>query len=307
MRSLDEIYADILRRPERDDLRLEYADACEPSDPKHAWLIRKTIALVQADGYEYVNVPEDVDAKLSNRLEQFGDVSCVQDRGFIGGIALDPRVFVDHGDEIMQLAPILRVRFVTEDFSKRGYEFPLMKELLASPGFARIREASFIHERFPYESLEMMLDSANLGSLLKLETSGVFRYAATEEQEAAQEREMWPRLFAHPVFRGMIDWGLGPTKRQVGDQLHIEEEFGPRTAEVCNLHTWTPMPPEDRAVEAQYGYIPRLHAANQGAKLLDWLRGNKPDYPVGARPIAEMYAVPAPELKFHHMRDFDGN
>ena len=44
MRSRNDILADILRQPERDDLRMEYADATEAKNPAYAKYIRTELA-----------------------------------------------------------------------------------------------------------------------------------------------------------------------------------------------------------------------------------------------------------------------
>jgi hypothetical protein len=119
---------------------------------------------------------------------------------------------------------------------------------------------------------------------------------------------MWAALFESAVFRRMIDWGftrsvsveIEPmdrvdvtrmlTERQVGDRMRVEK---PRS-QYYETTSYDPMPPEDRALEETYGYIPRLHANNWGATVIDVLRGNKPDYPAGTPVTEAMYAVPPP-------------
>ena len=43
-----DVLSDIRQHPERDDLRLEYADACEAKDPDYARYIRAEIAWARA-------------------------------------------------------------------------------------------------------------------------------------------------------------------------------------------------------------------------------------------------------------------
>jgi len=92
----------------------------------------------------------------------------------------------------------------------------------------------------------------------------------------------------------MLDWGLEEAVNRIGDRMTFTEIDGEQYQR-WRTTTYVPMPPEDRALEQKYGYIPRLHAGNWDATVLDVLQGRKPDFPAGAPPTEAMYAVPPPK------------
>ena len=213
---------------------------------------------------------------------------------------MHPETFLAHGAEILDRAPILQVTF-TLTYDDRTPWNVLLPGLMQSPALARVRHLRFwMGTDFDYVSMQHIIRSPYLEKLIKLTTPGNDGVYG----ERADEEAMWELLFASSTFRGMIDWGLRlaphalqpssenpvhTTFRQVGDRI-LQDRPGSLDWLVTS---YEPMPPEDRALEQRYGYIPRLHATNWDATVLDVLRGTKPDFPVGAPPVEPMYAVPA--------------
>jgi len=297
MRNEEDIARDIVDHPERDDLRLEFAEVVSACDPLWAKLIRTDV-----DRYNprWENIGRDsgrvVEARLKEPFRRFGDVSIAFERGFPSTAYMPLETFLAHGDEILSLAPILEVALSLPYLGDRGFRphwNDHLPALMACPALARVRELNLGTGWFDFESMKHVIASPYIENLLRL-TPGDWSFESPVVRNQ-QEDDMWPLLLESPVFRRMISWGiLGVTRRSLGDrcwkETHIEYDGPDR----YTAH-YVPMSDESRAVERRYGYIPCLHAGNSKATVLDVLRGIKPDYPAGATPTEEMYAVPPPE------------
>ncbi|MBA3455861.1 MAG: hypothetical protein H0T42_22380, partial [Deltaproteobacteria bacterium] len=100
MRNEEDIARDIVEHPERDDLRLEFAEVVSACDPLWAKLIRTDV-----DRYNprWENIGRDsgraVEARLKEPFGRFGDVSIAFERGFPSTAYMAPETFLAHGDE----------------------------------------------------------------------------------------------------------------------------------------------------------------------------------------------------------------
>jgi hypothetical protein len=285
-REPDQIFADILLHPELDEPRFEFAQAIERDDPAWAGYIER--ALVKDEfGYDSVSLPNELERRVLAPLRKLGDVNATLYRGLPDTLYVPIDVFIQKGDALLDLAPIIDVRILVD----AGTPESRLNELTHCSAISRVL-CLYVGSwpRFDYASYELLL-KAKLDRLLWLHTPDAFCHRLPTTENELPERAMWPRLFANANFRRMLDWGLSATThRVVGDRMRVE----PAESDSWEIVTYEPMPDEDREIEQQYGYIPRLHAANWGAKVLDVLRGKKPDFPAGARPVPEMYAVPPP-------------
>ncbi|MBA3451756.1 MAG: hypothetical protein H0T42_01515 [Deltaproteobacteria bacterium] len=209
---------------------------------------------------------------------------------------MSAETFLAHGDEILSLAPILEVVLNLPYLDERGFRPAWNQHLPAivhSPALARVRELRLGTGWCDFESVKYVIGSPYIDKLLRF-TVGEWWWMGSRALRDQQEDEMWPLLLESPVFRRMISWGgLGTTRRHVGDRM-FEETYNAYDETPRYTRRYEPMSEDSRALEQRYGYIPSLHAGNWKATVLDVLRGIKPDYPAGATPTEEMYALPPP-------------
>ena len=321
-RRLDQIYADILEHPERDDLRLEYADVCALSDPERADYIRKELVGEQGDP----RVARQIMSPLLRYSQKtpFGLVGLKISRGFIEHITTDPQTFIEHGATICQLAPIRHVTFLprppaNESQEPRwGLSSPL-PALMQCPHLANLHTIQLVGWTGSFwllepADIEHVLTSPNLGRMLcmrfpRISATSLFR-------DPAYLEGLWRRIFSLPTFRKMLTIGLPYDYDQwPGEGLvNTESPNGPGglrftpdgNSDWFVISTTTPMPPAGRAIEREYGYIPTLHRHNKvqatDGKPLDyfeltlkWQRGELPLHPVGSPVTEEIYAeLPPP-------------
>jgi hypothetical protein len=302
MRSTSDILRDIVVNPERDELRHEYARAIELDHPTWAAYIERSLAYQDFS----LSPPHDLEREVASSFNRFGNIACEFDRGFVDEILVAPDVFMKHGDDLLSLAPITKVRIVTEDRSRALWR-EYMPDLARCPALRNVRELRFRGSpEFDLVAYRILFQSPHLTNLLAISAS-LWTPTSSGVEMTRDEAEMWDVVLASPVFRGMISWGLRllehdprgyfeprvtrfRTQRQLGDR-RIDEVIG-----IEGRHTrYEPMDEESRALEAKYGYIPYLHAHNWGATVLDVLRGKKPVFPQGSTPAEAMYAVPPDE------------
>lgn len=296
MRREEEITVDIVEHPERDDLRLEFAEAVSARDPLWAQLIRTDVAPYDRTWQRLNRDQGDaVEARLEEPFRRFGDVGVDFNRGFPSKAYMPLETFLARGNEILSLAPILEVVLTLPSL-----EYPAppprwntyLPALAACPALARVRELQLATGTCDFASVNHLIGSPHITNLLRFMPGGWhFESDAVRDQ---QEEEMWPLLLDSPVFRRMISWGiLGVTRRHVGDRM-FQETYNAYDETPRYKVRYEPMSEDSCALEQKYGYIPCLHAANWDATVLDVLRGIKPDYPAGATPTEAMYAVPPP-------------
>lgn len=298
MRTVNEIELDIIAHPERDELRLEFAEQIYPHDPHRAQYISTFVARANPNWQRLDQAAIDAfKTRAKAPFCRFGEVSLDFDRGFPSMASMSPETFLAHGDEILSLAPILEVVLNLPYLDERGFRPAWNQHLPAvvhCPALARVRELRLGIGWCDFESVKHVIASPYIEKLLRLSV-GEWWFGSPGARPQQQEDEMWPLLLESPVFRRMISWGvLGVTRRSLGDrywkETHIEYDGPDR----YTAH-YEPMSEESRALEQRYGYIPCLHAGNWKATVLDVMRGIKPDYPAGATPTEEMYVVPPPE------------
>lgn len=285
---------EIMVQPERNDLRLEFARTIEPRDPAWSRFIVKSLD-PNWDSAEFNQPSDDLSHRLKAPFRRFGNLGVVFHRGFPSTVSMPFETFLEQGDEILSLGPILEVELSLPYLDERGFRpswNPCLPALVNCPALARVRELTLGTGLCDFESVKHVIGSPYIDSLLRFSVGDWwFDSPAIRDQ---QEDEMWPLLLESPVFRRMISWGvLGTTRRHVGDR-RFEETYNAYDETPRYKRRHEPMSEESRALEQRYGYIPCLHAGNWKATVLDVLRGIKPDYPAGATPTEEMYAVPPP-------------
>ncbi|MDQ3298593.1 MAG: hypothetical protein M3619_18560 [Myxococcota bacterium] len=301
MRREEEIARDIVEHPERDDLRLEFAEAVFSRDPVWAQLIRAVVDRYNPK-WDHLNREqgEVVEARLEVPFRRFGKVGLEFHRGFPSKAYMPLATFLAHGDEILSLAPILEVvlnlPYLDDLTCRRPHWNAHLPALVQCPALARVRELRLGTGWCDFDSVKHLIASPYIENLLRL-TLGHWHFDSQAVRDQ-QEDELWPLLLESPVFRRMINWGiLGATRRYVGDRSFKETIIEYDGPDRYKVH-FEPMSEDSRALEQTYGYIPCFHAGNWKATVLDVLRGTKPDYPAGATPTEEMYAVPPPAVTF---------
>ena len=296
MRTPTEIENDIRSHPERDDLRLELAHAIETSDPQRSKFIFRCFDPNWSSA-RFFQPDDELEARLEAPFRHFGNVRVEFERGFPTTASLPLATFLEHGEEIMSLAPILEVRLGLPALDEDGYR-PHWKahvaDLAKCTALSRVRQLLLGLGTFDFACATELLSSPHAENLLDVRFAVAWRFDSDTVRNQ-QEDELWSVLLERPAFRRMIDWGIsGQTRRYFGDRM--SKEYYPHYDETTRcIITYEPMDEASRAVEQKYGYIPSIHAGNWNATVLDVLRGIKPDFPAGATPTEEMYTVPPPK------------
>jgi len=303
MRTCAEILKDICLHPELDELRLEYANACEAKDPSHAAYIRHEIDVSRPESGVWRRGSEQIAKRIAHPFLQ----DCYDarlDRGFVEEVTMDPYVFIERGDRLLDRAPIRKITFTPKPLPL-GVEAPLNRqrvpslvpEIMACPHLARVYAIEFRSSNFQcwftdVPDIESVLASPYLDRML------IFELASQRLPAQLDERylpSVWERAFERPAFRKMISVGFFGYP---GEGSRTYEDGWIRVTEA------TSMPEAGRALERKHGYLPALHVANVWGPLdsqvmlfdseivLDVLRGNLPTFPVGAPVTEEMYALP---------------
>ncbi len=311
MRTTTDILDDIRSHPEVDAHRLEYADACAIKDPDLARYIRDEIAYWAVRlGPPYDRGSEAVAKRLAHPFLQYC-YGVELYRGFVEEITIDPYVFLDRGDRLLDLAPIRKVTFSPKplppgmDTSQVGTIVPSpVPELMASPLLGRVYSIAFRDTHFQLWSYRdprhrerarqpacRTTDHARSSPLSQAGSTSVRAFLDS----------LWDRAFERPEFRKMIRLGF-PAYPGEGRQ-RFEQPWARGWEEVTEV---TPMPEHGRALEQRHGYLPLLHAVNKWGEgrsitmsdqeiVLAVLRGTLPKFPVGAPVTEEMYALPPPK------------
>ena len=303
MRSTSEILADIRRQPERDDLRFEYADACQAKDPDYARYIRTEL--------EYWRPGSSIDTprgsrRVATRIAHPFEKYCYSvelNRGFVEEVTMDPYIFIDHGDKLLDLAPIRMITFTPKP-SPPGLDRPPFRqvvpsavpEVMACPHIARVYGIDFDNSNFQTwyledSDIEAMLTSKYLDRLLTFTLPGGRTQDSWRDDYCAG---VWERAFARPEFRKMLTVDFPHYPGEISREYDDDWE---RVTEPIAMGA------QGRAFEQEHGYLPSLHEINVwGANpsgplwhdelVLGVLRGELPKFPVGAPVTEEMYALP---------------
>lgn len=314
-RALDQIHAAIIDHPESDALRLEYADACEPTDPDRAHYIRKAIAGEQGDPPVLRRIMWPFHRYAQDT--PFGQIGLKISRGFVEHLTTDPQTFIEHGDTICRLDPIRHVTFVPEP-GATGYALSAIPALMACPHLAYLHTIQFINSPESFwqlepEDIEHVLTSPHLGRMLCMRFPRVS--SAPAFRSPSYLGALWQHIFTLPTFRKMLVIGLPYDYAQWSGEGFIDAEtpkgpMGESRFTPDGNSDWfivtktTPMPPAGRVLEREYGYIPTLHQHNKLADgkpidyfelTLRWQRGELPRHPVGSPVTEEIYAeLPPP-------------
>lgn len=296
MRSKSEIMSDIIRAPQEDGVRLEYADAIEAKDPEYAKYIRRDVAefpgLIESCARDN---NDSVEPRIAQPfLEHCYDV--IFYRGFVEGLVIDPYVFIDRGHRLLEQAPIQKITFRPKDLGgpipDRRARIPSpIRELTVCPLLDRLPAISFEGSHYQYwqmndEDIECMLRCQYLSRALLLDLSKVTSFMDPSFAD------FWKRALSRPEFRKM---------------LRIEAPLFPGEVELIDYdddwvrrHIAQPMPDAGRELEREHGYLPALHLANNWRELVlrdhELLvyaqRGQLPRFPPGAPVTPEMYERP---------------
>jgi hypothetical protein len=308
MRTTRDILADILVRPELDELRLEYADACEAKDPNYARYIRTELEYWRPGSS--IHTPEgseQVAKRISHPIMEYC-YSVEMYRGFVEEVTMDPYMFISRGDVLLDLAPIRRITFTPKPLPL-GLEPPLLRarvpscvpELMTCRHLRRVDSISFRDTNFQTwyldrNDIESALISEHLQTLIGLGLPGG---PTQRDWSDDYTTTVWERAFARSEFRKMLAIGF---PHHPGEKAVSREDGWDDITEV------EPMTERGRAFEQTYGYLPTLHWANRWGDdsrnvmtgreiVLAVQRGELPLYPVGTPVSEEMYVPPPPKRR----------
>jgi uncharacterized protein (TIGR02996 family) len=303
MRATKDVLSDICQHPERDDLRLEYADACEAKDPDYAQYIRAEIEWARPGRPAATQKgSKGVERRIAHPFEKYAYKTRLH-RGFVEELTMDPYVFIERGGELFELAPIVSVTFTPRPVPP-GIPMPLLPQrapsavpdVMACPHLRGLRDVAFASTSFQdwYLSeadLESVLASNYLDRLLTFALPGGRAPGRWPEGYSA---DLWNRAFERPEFRKMIDIDF---PRYPGERTNEYEDGWERVMEPVAMDE------QGRALERKHGYLPALHVINRWGDdpmslpfnhevILKVLRGTLPKFPAGARASEEMYELP---------------
>ncbi len=288
-RTQDEILRDICANPASDDLRLEFASAVKAKDPRWAAYIREGIRSGREGGI--CGNWEDVEDRIHDYTTRSWDIMIAEEnRGFVEHLIVDPFRFLARADEYLSKAPI---RYLTcephaprDELKWNQIPPPVpspLPEMMASPHLLRLRGLTFSRSYAGYyrmsdDDLERVLLSPYLENMrwLDLPTNG---------RDAAQNDEIWRRIYDLPQFRRM-------QRITIGGDAGISEWW--LSSKGGYEEVTRPQPPLAVELEAQYGYIPSLHVREWDCLwdegLNEYDQGKLPRYPVGTPVTPEMVA-----------------
>ena len=246
--------ATIVEQPEDDAVRLAFAQFLRAYDPKRAEFVERQVTRIQRqrespssdydepDDYEYEWLNENIasaDTTLAMFVKRnaFSEPIMAYHRGLVAHVQMDPRLFVDRGARVLEMAPVRHIDFV-----------PLppgaLDSLLACPLLGQLDSIGFVGAGLDDAAVARIADCAHLGGLLSLDLSrnalGLpsFRAIAASpylQQLLVVEREQGPALRReityHPGERRVVSRsGSRMRSRAIwlsDEGRQLESEFGP--------------------------------------------------------------------------------
>lgn len=138
--NLDQLFAQVLERPDDDAPRLVFADAIGATDPECAEFILAQVAVRQAR--RAGRAPDQkLEALAQAHLQKFGDVwangipklagAWHFRGGFVEHVELSARDFVKHAKEIFAVAPLRQLTLTDADDLAAAFAQPGMQQLVA--------------------------------------------------------------------------------------------------------------------------------------------------------------------------------
>ncbi len=304
MRATKDILVAICQHPERDDLRLEYADACEVRDPDYAQYIRAEVEWARPGRPAATQKgSESIGQRIAHPFERYAYKARLH-RGFVDQLTMDPYVFIERGGELLDLAPIVSVTFTPRP-APPGIQVPLLPQrapsavpdVMACPHLRGLRDIAFQSTSYQdwylsEDDIESVLASSYLDRLLTFALPGG---RAPGQWPADYSAGVWRRAFERPEFRKMIDVDF---PGYPGERTHEYEDGWHRVLEPVAMDE------QGRALERKHGYLPSLHVINRWGEdprtlafnhevILNVLRGTLPRFHAGTPTIEEMYELPS--------------
>ena len=314
--TIEAVFQAICERPEDDDLRLQYAELVESSDPEHAEYIRLSIAdAIRRRDHQWSAHSErlselgqgneerwarDLIRFLPRHQNSDGSINVTYhvmfDRGFPTQITIHPLVFLEYADLVFRLAPIRHVRF-REPYDQEEYvsgsvpklpdgsweQFPL-DQILAMPQLSRLHSVGFDmadlvgRNVMPEDTWARVAACPYLTRCLALDSRGVSIY---RNLDALAEGRLTSKMLRLDPIGTVSDVG----ERRYDD---LDSEHG--------AHTRTVFETLGLELEKKHGYIPWLHPSHCKGALYDLAyyveQGELPRYKPGTPPMQEWYEFP---------------
>jgi hypothetical protein len=270
----------ILQNPENDEPRREMAAIIRSVEPQRAEFIERQLWMAdhrRRTKYDLRNLTtigrgvtyEEHSLLRDNVFEWSRDIGFYMgeilphrvtefDRGFVRLCSMNPYLFLEQGEHIMNaIAPLRGISFFDDP---DGDPFP-MKELAASPLLSRLEEIRFTECRLTEEDLITFAQSQYLqrAVILELRCRGAAPSLALAEALAANpltrkclriESDILVEAWSAPGFHSIA----GP----------IGEFYAEADQDLFLRPALVEMSPEGRELERRYGYIPWLHQHNGG-------------------------------------------
>jgi len=264
--TFDEHIAAIVRDPENDALRSELSKWLHASDPDRASFVSLQLARAKQDRHRLPGHTEpspDERALLARHEAAWtrlvapylqrrpdGGPACAFHRGLLAHITIDPEVFAQHGERLLDLAPIRHADFAPV----RPGALPA---LLASETLARLDTVGFIDVGLDDDAVAAIAACPHLARCLYLDLSvnplGPPAFAAL-----AASPHLRQLLVVHRVQQPGLD---DARTWHPGELVAVERHPAGTRA------TRQPMRSEGRALEVRHGHLPWLHSANRVPRL----------------------------------------
>jgi hypothetical protein len=166
---LEAAFSAVVADPEADEPREAYANAVRRTDPAHTEFIECMLAthaayLRREDAGPEIGTAELIrrnhGTRLAGRITQFIS-GYAFGRGFVETIAVDAEWFLESGEDLYAMAPVLHLNLTDVK--------PAMEDVFASPLLDRIHSISLLREELGDEEAAIIAASPHLGNLRWLE------------------------------------------------------------------------------------------------------------------------------------------
>jgi len=258
----EELLAAVIASPEDDAPRIAFARHVRSYDPDLARFIELQLASAAERRVKRLGRRTVIGAEDRVLLERHVDtwartiqkyaVRFEYDRGFVTKLVIEPNLFLEHGEWLYVNAPIRHVGFV----KPQEGAFPI-DELAASPLLARLDSLDFTNCGIADAEIAKLTRSRHLERLRYLDLSWLHLGGQAYEALAASPATRKALV----VVRSGHNLGApfpGERYETVGDDRDGNPDMG-----------WSRMSSEGAALEKKYGYLPWLHARENGCDAFD--------------------------------------
>ncbi|MFT3700332.1 MAG: hypothetical protein QM831_44720 [Kofleriaceae bacterium] len=239
--------ADVLARPDDDEVRLAYSDAIAGTDAALAEFIKLQIVQAQKRR-EHASPPPDISARAQvlrmGNIERWAApmLKLVESGSFLRGlmevVTVDAAKFLVSADRIYATAPVLHVNFTNAG--------PVAKQLFASPALARLKSIELRDNELGDAGAIALANSPHLESLrwLGLRNNGIGQ-AGLDALAERLDQVGYVNFESNPAGDPTVHFVDYSSETEMGKAL--QAKYGPR--KWLAIPKREPWPPERDAVD----------------------------------------------------------